>query len=364
MVTALHVGLLGLGIINNVHRRNLLAMPGVRLTALWDPLVQRARDVAAEVEAAAGAGCRVYEDYRELIERSGVDCLFIAIPPHRHQDHEILAARRGIPFLVEKPIVRQLAQARAIEREINASGVLHAVGYHNRYAPHCEAALEALAGATVGTALGFTYWKYPTEASQPRWHHWLFDDAEGGGQLHEHTTHVLDLARYLVGEVRSVYCQRARRLPHPEITNYNTADVHAVNLAFENGALGLVGAGHMTPRAYWWGLHILTDRCILDYNERRLRLLEAEREREVVPELPNGLHFVQDSTFIRAVRTADKGLVRSTYSDAIRSTAISLAALESAAEGRPVAVEEVLARSLRALAPAPPAGTADEEARR
>ena len=274
-----------------------------------------------------------------------MDCLFIAVPPHRHEQQEILAARKGIPFLVEKPVVRHLAQAWTIEQEIARSGVLHAVGYHNRYAPHCEVARAALEGAVVGTALGFTYWKSPTEQSQPRWHHWLFDDAAGGGQLHEHTTHVFDLARHLVGEVETVYCERARRLPHAEITNYATADVHAVTLRFRGGAVGIVGAGHMTPRAYWWGLHVLADRCILDYNERRLRVLEAEGEREVAPDLPHGLHAVQDEAFLQAVRTGDRGRVRSTYADAIRTAAVSLAALESAATGAPVVVEALLGRS-------------------
>ena len=353
MTATVHVGLLGLGIVNTIHRRNLLAMPDVRVTALWDPLPEHARAVAAEV----GGGCRVFEDYGDLIDRAGVDCLFIAVPPHRHEGQETLAARKGLPFLVEKPVVRDLAQGWAIEREIARSGVLHAVGYHNRYAPHCDAAREALAGAVVGTALGFTYWKSPTEQSQPRWHHWLFDDAQGGGQLHEHTTHVFDLARHLVGEVQTVYCERARRLPHAEITGYATADVHAVTLRFRNGAVGLVGAGHMTPRAYWWGLHVLADRCILEYNERRLRVLGAEGEREVAPDLPHGLHAFQDAAFVRAVRAGDRSLVRSTYADALRTAAVSLAALESAATGAPVAVEAVLERS-RAEAPGGAGGAA------
>src|SRR4051812_39942620 len=119
MAAGLAVGLIGLGGMNDVHRRNLALMPDVRITAVSDPMRERAAAVAMEV----GSGCQVYVDYREMIERAGVDCLFIAIPPHRHDDHEILAARRGLPFLVEKPIVRHLTQARAIEREIVRSGV-------------------------------------------------------------------------------------------------------------------------------------------------------------------------------------------------------------------------------------------------
>jgi predicted dehydrogenase len=330
---------MGLGIINETHRKNLLQIPDVRISAVWDFLPERARDVAAQI----GSGCKTYKDYRDLIEHAGVDCIYIAVPPHRHEEHEILASRRGIPFLVEKPIVRHLSQARAIEREILRSGVLHAVGYHNRYAPHIDFTREALDGAVVGMALGFTFWKNVTERNQPRWHHWLFDDALGGGQLHEHTTHVFDLARYLVGEVRRVFCQRTQRVPHDEITNYATSDVNSVLLEFENGALGIVGAAHMTPRPYWWGLNVLTDRNIVEYNERQVRVLIEDRATEMTPSMPNGIHFFEDSTFIEAVRRNDRSLIRSTYSDAIRTTAVSLAAIESSKRGQPVEVSAILA---------------------
>lgn len=340
MPSTVAVALLGLGIINDTHRRILEQLPDVRIAAVWDPLPDRARQVAALI----GPECRAYSDHRELLTTGAIDCAFIAIPPHRHSDHEILAARRGLPFLVEKPIVRHLGQARVIEDEIARSGVLHAVGYHNRYTPHAQLVRETLAGSTVGLAVGWTCWVNQVRGSQKPWHSWLFDDAEGGGQLHEHTTHVLDLARYFVGEVRRVFCTRARRLEH-DVPGYDTADVNALQLEFENGAVGQVAATHMTPRGYWWGINVLADNAIAEYDERKARILVKERVQEYAPAQPHGTHYWQDAAFVEAVRTGDTSLVRSTYPDAIRTTALSIAALESAELGAPVEIETVLRRS-------------------
>ncbi|MBM4419291.1 MAG: Gfo/Idh/MocA family oxidoreductase [Chloroflexi bacterium] len=340
MTPTVAVALLGLGIINDTHRRILGQLPNVRITAVWDPLPERSRTVAAEI----GSHCHAYDDHRELLTQVPVDCAYIAVPPHRHSDHEILAARRGLPFLVEKPIVRHLGQARLIEAEICKSGVLHAVGYHNRYTPHARLARETLDGAVVGLTMGWTCWVNQVRGSQRPWHSWLFDDHQGGGQLHEHTTHVFDLARFFVGDVRRVFASRAQRLPH-DIPGYNTADVNAVQLEFENGAIGQIVATHMTPTAYWWGINVLADRAIVEYNQRKLRVQVRERSEEYEPDAPLGGHYWEDAAFIEAVRTGNQSLIQSTYSDAIKTTAISIAALESAQRGEPVAIETVLQRS-------------------
>jgi predicted dehydrogenase len=93
MAANVTVALLGLGAINGTHQRILAELPGVRIGAVWDPLPERARAVAAQV----GEGCEAWADHRELLTRAPVDCAYIAIPPHRHSDHEVLAARRDCP---------------------------------------------------------------------------------------------------------------------------------------------------------------------------------------------------------------------------------------------------------------------------
>ena len=338
MPSEISVGVMGLGIMGTGHLDNLVKMPDVSVTALWDINPARASDFAGQV----GEGCRAFEDYHDLIAHAGVDALFIAIPPHTHTDHEILAAQRGIPFLMEKPVHRSLVQALDIERQINDSGVLHAAGFHNRYLPQADAARSAIADATVGLVMGFAFWSQPSGHNLTSYHSWLFNRELGGGQIFEHTTHIFDLCRYFIGEIRSVYCRQATRLDHSNIPGYSSADVDAVVLEFENGAVGLVGDGHVTPTGYWWGLRVMTDKGIFEYDQDMLRIIRNERIDEYRPDFPDGKHMPQDAAFIEAVQTGDRTLIRSTYRNGVENMAVSIAALESADCGQPVEVAAVL----------------------
>ena len=344
MPSEISVGVMGLGIMGTGHLDNLVKMPDVSVTALWDINHTRASDFAGRV----GKQCRPFEDYHDLIEHAGVDALFIAIPPHTHTDHEILAAQRGIPFLMEKPVHRSLVQALEIERRIDETGVLHAAGFHNRYLPQAIVARDAIGDTTVGLVMGFAFWSQPGGHNLTSYHGWLFNRDLGGGQIFEHTTHIFDLCRYFVGEVRSVYCRQATRLDHSNIPGYSSADVDAVVLEFENGVVGLVGDGHVTPTSYWWGLRVMTDQGIFEYDANSLRTIRQERAEEYQPDLPDGIHMPQDATFIEAVRTGDRSLIRSDYRNGIKNMAVSLAALESADCGQPVEVAAVLESAERA----------------
>jgi predicted dehydrogenase len=338
MASTLRVAMIGLGNISAVHRGILARLPAVAITAVWDPLLEHAQRIASGL----GPDCRAYADYHELLTQAEVDCAFIALPPHRHHDQEILCARRGLPFLVEKPVVRQLAQGLAIEAEVNRSQVLHAVGYHYRYTPHVELARTTLAGAVIGLAMGHTCWAHQTHESQAPWHAWLFDDALGGGQLHEHATHVVDLARYLVGDIERVTAHGRRRREH-DIAGYNTSDVITVQFEFASGALGQLAVSHMTPTSYWWGLNLLADRAIVEFAPRSVRLVVAGESHLHEPAAPNGLHAWQDIAFIEAVRSGRRELIRSTYSDALRSSAVTIAALASiTADGAPCRPADLL----------------------
>lgn len=193
--------------------------------------------------------------------------------------------------------------------------------------------------------LAHTFWKKGQGALPIPHHVWLFQKERLGGQLHKHTTHLLDLARYLVGEVKRVYAIGSVVASHDEIEGYATTDVDGVHLEFEHGAIGLIGAMHITPRAYWWGLHILADTVILEVDRSGVKSMREETVEEYRPIPPgNNQHFYEDTVFIEAVRRGDRSLIRSGYSDALRSAAISLAANESMETGRVIDIDLFLSR--------------------
>src|SRR5205823_13824733 len=116
------------------------------------------------------------------------------------------------------------------------------VGYQLRYFGASDAARGALAGHTIGLVDG-DCWCGVCRGTG----HWLVQREKSGGQLVEQATHTLDMLRYLVGEVRSVYALQANRV----LNEINCPDVNALALQFENGAVGTFSATWVLDTTDW-----------------------------------------------------------------------------------------------------------------
>ena len=115
-------------------------------------------------------------------------------------------------------------------RAVEVNGVVTSVGYMNRYRASVRRARSLLAGEQV---LGFSAHWIGAAYRVP----WCGDPALSGGQINEQCTHVVDLARHLVGEVVDV---DASAQPHPEGKGFASV---SVLLRFETGALGTLLCG-------------------------------------------------------------------------------------------------------------------------
>jgi predicted dehydrogenase len=159
--------------------------------------------------------------------------------------------------------------------------------------------------------------------------------ALSGGQLVEQATHTIDMMRYLLGEIREVYTRRASR----QLKETDCADTHVVSLEFESGALGSLTTTWAYDPADWSHANVID----ISFDQSLLHLgggkASVTQNRETRPlEAPDrGI----DAVFVEAVRTANPGLLRSSYDDAVKSLAVTLAMNESADEGRPVRVASV-----------------------
>jgi predicted dehydrogenase len=129
---ALRVAVVGVGHLGRHHARILSAMEGVRLTAVVDPIPERA------AEAAAATGAKALSDYRELTD---VDAVVVAVPTEIHVDIAVPLLARGVAVLVEKPMARSLDEADAILAAAKSSGATLAVGHTERHNPAVAAVL-------------------------------------------------------------------------------------------------------------------------------------------------------------------------------------------------------------------------------
>ncbi|MGE3843013.1 MAG: Gfo/Idh/MocA family protein [Vicinamibacterales bacterium] len=136
-MTPLRVAVAGVGYLGQHHARILGELPGVRLCAVVDSDLSRAREVAGPRGAAA------MERIEEL-EPTSIDALTIATPTSAHVAVARTFLQAGVPVLVEKPMTRTLAEADELIALARTAGVPLAVGHTERFNPAVTAALPLI----------------------------------------------------------------------------------------------------------------------------------------------------------------------------------------------------------------------------
>jgi len=324
LMSTIKVGFIGCGGNARGHIRSVMGIEGARIVGVCDLVEDLARAAGEE------AGAAVYTDHRALLDRQDLDAVWISIPVFAHGEPEMDTIARGLPFLVEKPVARDLGTARQIQAAVEEKGLITAVGYQLRYLGATGAAKAFLADKTVGMVVG-KYWSGTGRGEPDRW---IRRMAQSGGQLVEQATHTIDLMRYLVGEITEVYAKQARRVLH----DIDCPDVNSVTFEFANGALGSLSAiWHFDPGDWSHAniLDVLYDMGLLHLSGDTVTVTEGSQTRSLEDRPPSRNI---DAVFLEAVRTGDGSAILSPYPDGVKSLAVSLAANESAQSGMPVKV--------------------------
>jgi len=145
-------------------------------------------------------------DYRQVIAHPEVDAVSICSPNFLHREIALAAVAAGKPFWIEKPMGRDVGEARAIARAAQAAHLRTAVGFNYRHAPAVAHARTLVrSGAlgritTVRASLLADYSADPAGAFT-----WRFRrDLAGSGVLGDLLSHGVDLVHHLVGPIEAV----------------------------------------------------------------------------------------------------------------------------------------------------------------
>lgn len=320
------VGFVGAGGIAGAHMNALEKVENAKIVAFSDV------DEARAQRAADRFGAKAYTDYRQMLEQEELQAVFVCVPPLAHDLAEIEAAKKGLALFVEKPVALTMTKAKEIQTAIREAGVISAVGYHWRSYETSDRVREELAKRTVGMVMG--YWL----GGLPGVPWWRRMDGSGG-QMVEQTTHIIDLARFYCGEIRSVYAAYALRAMQ-DTPNLDVPDVGTMTIQFESGAVGHIANACLLNQGYTVGLNLVTRDLVIEQRSGTVKLIESHTTTELRSQV-NPM-VVEDQTFIDAVESGDRSKIRSPYEDAVRSLAVSLAANASADRGEPVNVAEIL----------------------
>src|SRR6187200_1129025 len=227
----LNVGVVGVGRLGRVYVRDLAGrIPETRVVAVADPAEDLARQIAAEFDVA-----RAYADPMALIDDPGVDAIVIVTPTHVHRENVIAAAARKKPTFCEKPPALSLAEVAGMKEAVEKSGMFFQMGFMRRFDAGYAAAKKQIEAGRIGQPLVFK----ATSRDPFRPSLEYANPASSGGMLIDMGIHDFDLARWFMGDVRTVSAIGAT-IAYPELATVGDIDNAVASLTFASGKLGVV----------------------------------------------------------------------------------------------------------------------------
>lgn len=313
------VAMIGAGGMGRLHAGNLAGMADVEVCGVCD------ENPGAADALASTYGAKSYATVPELLDTQQPDAAYVCVPPSSHGPAELALVAAKVPWFVEKPVSVDPGVAADVAAAASEAGVLTCVGYHWRYLDATGRAADLLARSRPLLATGWWLGTTPGVA-------WWRRRSASGGQVIEQATHVVDLARYLLGEVVDVQADEAALVISERYADADVADVGTALLRFASGPLGILANTCSLDHSSTVGLDIFTDSVVLRI---RSDSLVEERHGEVTTRHEQGSPFRrEDEAFVAAVRSGDATGVKSNYQDALATLALTRKITTAAHERR------------------------------
>jgi predicted dehydrogenase len=244
----LGIGLIGTGFMGRAH-----AMAFRNVSAAFSLPVQVRLAALADADATRAAKCasdwgfdHAHSDWQQLICDPEVDIVAITTPNHLHYPMAMAAVEAGKIVYCEKPLAVSLAQADEMRNAAKEAGVITRVGYNYQHNPIIGLARQMIENGELGDIVSFHgefSEDFMGDAATP-WS-WRCEETHAGGALADLGSHLLALARYLLGEVEAVcadsntvHAQRPAAAGSNETRHIAVDDQTHALLRFANGARG------------------------------------------------------------------------------------------------------------------------------
>ena len=376
MTTTINIGLVGYGFMGKAHS-NAYRQAGPFFRPALKPVMKAicGRDETAVKEAAETSGWEEYEtSWEKLIAHPDIEVIDISSPGDTHRDVAVAAAAAGKHILCEKPLANTLAEAQEMLAAVEKAGVKHMINFNYRWVPAVRLAKKLIDEGALGQV---RHWRATYLQD------WLVDpefpldwrlrrERAGSGALGDIAAHIVDLARFLVGEISEVVGMTetfVKERPLPDARGKRgavTVDDAAAFLArFENGVLGTFEASRFaTGRRNYQRFEVNGSRGSLAFNFERMNELEffslddpdyaqgfrtilaTERVHDYVSAWwPPGHGLGYEHTFVHAVADFVNAIARDempqpSFADGVRCQAVLEAVSTSVETRRWVAVKK------------------------
>lgn len=232
MSKILNWAIIGCGIISESHLDAITSLKHTKLYAVCDVIAERAQEKLEKYHAQ-----KLFTNYKELLSDPAVDVVSICTPSGMHAEMAIAAANAGKHIFCEKPMDVTAEKMTAMVDAVEKSGVKCGCVFQRRTYPEAVAVHKFIEEHDLGPIIfaeaRLKYYRDQAYYDSGDWRAtWELD---GGGALMNQGVHGIDLLRWFVGDVKSVYamCRTLAR-------NIDVEDAAAAVVEFQNGAIGTI----------------------------------------------------------------------------------------------------------------------------
>src|SRR5690242_11301194 len=251
------IGMLGYAFMGKAHSNAFKKISYIT----WPPPLEpklvgiAGRNTEAVEEAARRYGFEyATDDWRRLVEDETIGLFDNGGPNALHAEPTIAAARAGKHVVCEKPLGRDAAESYDIWRAVDATGVKHMCAFNYRFVPAVRLARELVDAGELGEIRHFRgryLQDWGDDASLDTWR--FHPDEAGSGALGDLGAHVVDLARFLNGEIATVAGLVKTFVPGRKVDDAIEATVE-----FENGSVGTIESTRLAlgrRNAFQWEIN-------------------------------------------------------------------------------------------------------------
>jgi predicted dehydrogenase len=252
----IHIGLIGTGFMGKCHSLGYRAVSGVFRMPV-QPVLELVADVTPELAAIAARDfgyLRSCGDWRALVADPKVDVVDITTPPAFHHQMAMAAIAAGKHVYCEKPLAPNAALAKEMADAAEKARVKTQVGFNYLKNPIIALAREMIATGELGEIVSFRgihAEDYMAGADTP-WH-WRLSPEGGGGVVADLGSHIVAIARHLLGpivevcgQLEAVIKERPIRAGAAEKRPVENDDIARALVKFQRGCSGTLEASWLS----------------------------------------------------------------------------------------------------------------------
>jgi predicted dehydrogenase len=332
------IAFIGAGRIASSHLRSIEKLRkrfSIELAGLYNPHPEKAERLTRQW----GEG-KAFSSVDELLDTPGLDAVYIISPTPFHYEQAVKVIERGYALYLEKPLTLEYETCEDLKKKIHDKGIIHCIGLNWRYRYLVRLIRDKVReGFKPALLTAHWFWFTPTVS-------WLRNKQKCGGQVFDQLVHIVDLYRYLAGDIESVSALYAEGTSD-EYDDFENWDVQTLQFRFQNGAFGNINASYKlnVPMDERVGFNFISDNLFCRLSTDKLEMFEKEKCTTVFEPGETAMDMVGrdaiEEAFFEAVADKDQSRILTTIDEAVETMKVLFACHQSASRNRPVSPQQI-----------------------